>query len=178
LKKDQFLVIMVAALVMLAALPLSFQGGSAGRVTKDTPLPKLSESVGQSQPYPSPSQTDNSTTPTSSSGVVKASFTVVSQTVSDQRESGTSPTSNAPRDPSDASPAIPAQAVSGAAANDQPIPGDQLGTATDARPKSDGLTVGRALLITAWAAEMVLVCGVAFIRVRARKRSLGHTATN
>jgi hypothetical protein len=183
LKKAQFLVIMVAAaLVLLAALSLSFRDGSvqsdtsivgnAGRVTKDTPLPNLSESVGQSQPNPAPSQTDNSTAPTSSSGVVKASFTVVSQPVSDQGESGSSSAGSVARGSNDASPAIPAQAVSSAAAN------DQLGTAADLHPKSGGLTIGWVLLVAVWSLEIALMCGLAFLHVRARKRVLGHTTTS
>ncbi len=189
MKKTQFLVIMVAAtLVLLAALSLSFHDGSvqldtsvvgnAGRVTKDIPLPNLSESVGQSQPNPAPSQTDNSTTPTSSSGVVKASFTVVSQPVSDQGESGTLSTGSVARDSNDASPAIPAQAVGGAAASDPPVPGDQLGTAAEVCPKSGGLTMGWVLLVAAWSSEIAFMCGLAFLHVRARKRVLGHTTTS
>jgi hypothetical protein len=175
LRKAQLLVIMVAAtLVLSAALSLSFDNGSvqvgssivgnAARVVEDIPLPMLSEST-------APSQTDNSTTPTSSSGVVKASFTVVT-------ESRTPPTSSVARESSDASPSTAAQAVSSAVADDQPVPVDQLSAAADVHPKSGGLTAGRVLLVAAWSLEMALMCGLAFLHVRARKRALGHIATN
>jgi len=180
LKKARFLVILVvAALVLSAAFLLSFDDGkaqvdssivgNAGRVMKDTPLPKLSESTAPSSPNPAPSQTDNSTAPVTSSGAVRASFTVVSRPVSDQGESGTSSTGNVARDPNNASPSAPAQVVNGVAVDDQPVPNDRLSTATGVRPKSGGLAMSWVLLITAWSAEITAVCGLAFIRGWARR---------
>jgi hypothetical protein len=181
LKKPQFLVILVvaAALVLSAAFSLSFDDGraqvdssivgNAGRVMKDTPLPKLSESTAPSSPDPAGSQTDNSTAPVTSSGAVKASFTVVSRPISDQEEGGTSSTGDVARDPKGTSSTAPAQVVNGVAVDDQPTQNDQLGTAADVRPKSGGLAMGWVLLITAWSVEIASVCGLAFVRGWARK---------
>jgi hypothetical protein len=161
LKKARFWVTLVVAtaLVLLAVLSLSLDdgsvqvsssiGGNAARVVEDTPLPKLSESTAQSSPNPAPSQTDNSTAPVTSSGAVKASFTVVSRPISDQGESGTSSTGNVARDSNSTSSTAPAQVVNGVAVDDQPTQNDQLGTAADVRPKSGGLAMGWVLLITA-----------------------------
>ena len=176
LKKARFWVTLVVAtaLVLLAVLSLSLDdgsvqvgssiGGNAARVVEDTPLPKLSESTAPSAPNPAPSQTDNSTAPVTSSGAVKASFTVVSRPVSDQGESGTSSTGNVTRDPNNSSATAPAQGVNSVAADDQPMQNDQLGTAADAHPKSGGLAMGWVLLITAWSVEIASVYGLAFIR--------------
>jgi len=176
LKKARFWVTLVVAtaLVLLAVLSLSLDdgsvqvgssiGGNAARVVEDTPLPKLSESTAQSSPNPAPSQTDNNTAPVTSSGAVKASFTVVSRPVSDQGESGTSSTSNVARGPNSTSAAAPAQVVNGVAVDDHLMQNDQLGTAADVRPKSGGLAMGWVLLITAWSMDIALVCGLAFIR--------------
>jgi hypothetical protein len=181
LKRARFWVILIvaAALVLSGAFLLSFDDGSvqldssivgnAARVVEDTPLPKLSESTAQSSPNPAPSQTDNSTAPVSSSGAVKASFTVVSRPVSDQGESGTSSTGNVARDPNSTSSTAPAQVVNGVAVDEQSMQNDQLGTAADVRPKSGGLTIGWVLLITAWSVEVAAVCGLAFLRVRAKE---------
>jgi hypothetical protein len=186
LKKARLLVILVAAaLVLSSAFLLSFDDGSvqvdssivgnAGWVTKDTPLPKLSESTAQSSPNPAPSQTDNRTAPASSSGAVKASFTVVTPSASDRGESGTSPTGSVARDSNDASPTASAQVVDVVASDDQPLKNDRLGIAADVRPKSGGLTVGWVLLITAWSAEMALVC-VSLSSVSGPKSSLPRDA--
>ena len=181
LKKARFWVTLVVAtaLVLLAVLSLSLDdgsvqvsssiGGNAARVVEDTPLPKLSESTAPSSPDPAGSQTDNSTAPVTSSGAVKASFTVVSRPVSDQEEGGTSSTGSVARDPNSTSATAPAQVVNRVAVDDQPTQNDQLGTAADVRPKSGGLAMGWVLLITAWSVEIALVCGLAFIRGWARK---------
>jgi hypothetical protein len=181
LKKAQFLVILVvaAALVLSAAFLLSFDDGrvqvdssilgNAARVVEDTPLPKLSESTAQSSPNPAPSQTDNSTAPVISSGAVRASFTVVSRPVTDQGESGTSSTGNVARDPNNSSATALAQGVNSVAADGQSVQNDQLGTAADVRPKSGGLAMGWVLLIAAWSVEVAAVCGLAFLRVRAKE---------
>jgi hypothetical protein len=181
LKKAQFLGISVvaAALVLSAAFPLSFEDGGvqvdssivgrATRVVEDTPLPKLSESTAQSSPDPAPSQTDNNTAPVTSSGAVRASFTVVSRPVTDQGESGTSSTGNVARDPNNSYATAPAQGVNSVAADGQSVQNDQLGTAADVRPKSGGLAMGWVLLIAAWSVEVAAVCGLAFLRVRAKE---------
>jgi hypothetical protein len=59
--------------------------------------------------------------------------------------------------------------VNGVAVDDQPVQNDQLGTAADVRPKSGGLTMGWVLLVAAWSLEIALVCGLAFLRVRAKE---------
>ena len=176
LKKARFWVTLVVAtaLVLLAVLSLSLDdgsvqvgssiGGNAARVVEDTTLPKLSESTAPSSPNPAPSQTDNNTAPVTSSGAVKASFTVVSRPISDQGESGTSSTGDVARDPKGTSSTAPAQGVNGVAVDDQPMQNDQLGTAADVRPKSGGLAMGWVLLITAWSVEIASVYGLAFIR--------------
>jgi hypothetical protein len=181
LKKARFWVTLVVAtaLVLLAVLSLSLDdgsvqvgssiGGNAARVVEDTPLPKLSESTAPSSPDPAGSQTDNSTAPVTSSGAVKASFTVVSRPISDQGESGTSSTSSVARDPNSTSSTAPAKVVNGVAVDDQPTQNDQLGTAADVRPKSGGLAMGWVLLITACSVEIAAVCGLAFIRGWARE---------
>jgi hypothetical protein len=184
LKKARFWVTLVVAtaLVLLAVLSFSLDdgsvqvgssiGGNAARVVEDTPLPKLSESTAPSAPNPAPSQTDNSTAPVTSSGAVKASFTVVSRPISDQEEGGTSSTGDVARDPKGTSSTAPAQVVNGVAVDDQPTQNDQLGTAADVRPKSGGLAMGWVLLITAWSVEVAAVCGLAFLRVQAKSSPL------
>jgi hypothetical protein len=142
---------------------------NSSQAVNDIPLPKLSESTAPSSPDPAGSQTDNNTAPVTSSGAVRASFTVVSRPVSDQGESGTSSTGNVACDPKNASPTAPAQGVNGVAVDDQRMQNDQLGTAADVRPKSGGLAMGWVLLITAWSVEIASVCGLAFIRGWARK---------
>jgi hypothetical protein len=107
-----------------------------------------------------------------SSGAVKASFTVVSRPISDQGESGTSSTGDVARDPKGTSSTAPAQGVNGVAVDDQPMQNDQLGTAADVRPKSGGLAMGWVLLITAWSVEVAAVCGLAFLRVQAKSSPL------
>jgi len=181
LKKAQFLGISVvaAALVLSAAFPLSFDDGSvrvdssivgnATRVVEVPPLPKLSESTAQSSRNPAPSQTDNNTAPATSSGAVRASFTVVSRPVTDQGESGTSSTGNVARDPNNSSSTAPAEGVNSVAADGQSVQNDQLGTAADVRPKFGGLAMGWVLLIAAWSVEVAAVCGLAFLRVRAKE---------
>ncbi len=181
MKKAQFLGITVVAavLVLAATFSLSFDDvrvqvdysivGNAVRVVEDTPLPKLSESAAQSSPDPAPSQTDNNTAPVTSSGAVKASFTVVSRPVIDQGESGTSSTGNVARDPNSSSATAPAQVVNSVAADGQSVQNDQLGTAADVHPKSGGLAMGWVLLITACSVEVAAVCGLALLRVRAKE---------
>jgi hypothetical protein len=173
--KHLLIIAVVPTLLMMAILPAVLGDGGekvvssvtrdSSQAVNDIPLPKLSESTAQSSPNPAPSQTDNSTVPVTSSGAVKASFTVVSRPVNDEAasEAATAATSVA-RDPNSTSATASQRVVSGVAANDRPVPSDQLGTEAGVRPKSGGLTMGWALLITAWSVEIALVCGLAFIR--------------
>ena len=177
--KHLLILAVVPTLLMLAILlavlgnggekAVSSVVGNSPQAANDIPLPELSESIAQSPPNPALSHTDNSTAPVTSSGAVRASFTVVSRPVSDQGESGTSSTSNVARDPNNASSTAPAQVVNGVAVDDQPVPSDQLGTDVGVRPKSGGSAMGWVLLITAWSAEITAVCGLVFLRVRARR---------
>ena len=100
--KDLLILAVVPTLLVMAILPavlgdvgqkaVSSVVRNSSQAVNDIPLPKLSEDAAQSSPNADPSQTDNSTTPVTSCGAVKASFTVVSRPVSDQGESGTSST--------------------------------------------------------------------------------------
>jgi hypothetical protein len=174
--KHLLIIAVVPTLLMMAILPAVLGDGgekavssvvrNSSQAVNDIPsLPKLSESTAQSSPNPAPSQTDNSTVPVTSSGAVKASFTVVSRPVNDEAasEAATAATSVA-HDPNSTSATASQRVASGVAANDRPVPSDQLGTEAGVRPKSGGLTMGWALLITAWSVEIALVCGLAFIR--------------
>jgi len=177
--KHLLILAVVPTLLMLAILlavlgnggekAVSSVVGNSPQAVNDIPLPKLSESIAQSPPNPASSHTDNSTAPVTSSGAVRASFTVVSRPVSDQGEIGTSSTSNVARDPNNASSTAPAQVVNGVAVDEQPVPSDQLGSDASVHPRSGGLATGWMLLITAWSAEITAVCGLVFLRVRARR---------
>jgi hypothetical protein len=181
--KHLLILAVVPTLLMMAILPavlgdggvkaISSVAGNSYQAVNDIPLPKLSEAAAQSSPNPAPSQTDNSTAPVTSSGAVKASFTVVSRPVNDQAasEAATAATGVA-RDPNSTSASASQRVVSNVAANDRPVPSDQLGTQAGVRPKSGGLTMGWVLLITAWSVEIALVCGLAFIRGRAGSQVL------
>jgi hypothetical protein len=178
LNKAQSLVVL-AALVLLAALSLSRADGGVQvgfsivargtQVVEHTPPPKLAESTAQSSPNSGPSQTDNSTAPVSSSGAVKASFTVVSRPVGDQGENGTSTAGNTERDLNSTSATTPAQVMSRANAGDQPMQNDRSSTALDARLESGRLSTGWAFLVTAWLVGIALVCGLALVRAPARR---------
>ena len=180
--KHLLILAVVPTLLMMAILPAVLSDGgekavssvvrNSSQAVNDIPLPKLSESTAPSSPNPAPSQTDNSTAPVTSSGAVKASFTVVSRPISDQGESGTSSTGNVARDSNNSSATAPAHVVNGVAVDDQPTQNDQLGTAADVRPESGGLAMGWVLLITAWSVEVAAVCGLAFLRVQAKSSPL------
>jgi hypothetical protein len=95
--KHLLIIAVVPTLLMMAILPAVLGDGGekvvssvtrdSSQAVNDIPLPKLSESTAQSSPNPAPSQTDNSTAPVTSSGAVKASFTVVSRPVNDEAAS-------------------------------------------------------------------------------------------
>lgn len=145
LKKPQFLVVAVAAalavLVALATCPEwgklqsdRSAAGSFSQAATSDPLPCLSESTTPSSPDEPGDQTDNSTAITSG-GVVRASFTVVSQPDGNQQES--------------------------TAAESQTMPNNQSLTTAPVRTRPGGLASGWALLasilLTAIAAAVVLV---------------------
>jgi len=181
LKKARFSVILVVAAALVLSAVFSFSlhegtaqvessiGGETGRAMEDALLPNLSESASQRSLNPAPSQTDNSTVPVPSGGAVKASFTVVARPVSVQLESGISSTGNAAREPNGTYATAPAQEVNSAAVDGQPAQNNQVSTATGVRPRSGGFSVGWVLLIAAWSLEIAVVCGLAFLRVRARE---------
>lgn len=180
MKKAQFLVILVAAaVVVLAAISLCFDvvevqalwptvGGFARAVEAD-PLPSLSEPAPQKPQTPEGTMSDNTTAQAPSGGAIKASFTVVSHTVDDHGESGTSSEGCVARDPNSTSATAPIQVVSGVAVDDWPVQNDQLGTAVDPSPKSSGATVAWAFIFAVWVMGIAAVGVLAFRHGRARK---------
>lgn len=182
LKKAHFLVVLiVTALVVLASFSLSSDDGRVRtecwivsdftQAVEDPPLPKLSESADPSSPNPDPSQSDNSTASATSSGAVKASFTVISRPVGDQGQSGTPPTGNVACDPDSASAITPAQEGDRSAISDRTVSGSQFRPDASVHPKSSGVKMHWMFIIAAWSAGITAACSLAFLRflgVRAR----------
>jgi hypothetical protein len=182
LKKAQFLVVAIlAALMVLTAFPVCFDYGKAQndrstlgsfiQTANSSPLPILSESIAPGSPSTSGDQTDNTTSPITSGGAVKASFTVVSPPISNDVESGTAPTGNGAGSPNHTAAATQPQETDGVAMSNQQMKNDQSGIVSEVRPESGGLTLSWLLLTAACSVWIAALSGLAFVHFRAKAQT-------
>lgn len=157
--------------VILTTMAASSLPGNGAAKAGDTRLPWLSESVDSSSAKAAENQTENSTAPVTSSGAVKASFTVV--------ESPAGVTLPEAKPPPAASPAtsgrpkgtrstVPQRASADTEAGYQQTPTDQSSTPKPAGGLG-GSAMGWILFFSIWSLEIVMVLGFAFVRGWARR---------